>query len=81
MSPLSVRTFERHAQQRPLSKSSSFDQNFMKLGHIVWYPIVFFKPDNGPYRPMPQGVKRVTIGNEVQSNSFDQNFIKLGHIV
>ena len=25
----------RHTQRRPLFKSNSFDQNFMKLGHIV----------------------------------------------
>ena len=28
----SVRTY---VQRRPLSKSNTFDQNFMKLGHIV----------------------------------------------
>ena len=28
------------------SKSNSFDQNFMKLGHIVKYHNVFFKFDN-----------------------------------
>ena len=37
-------------QRRPLSKSNPFDQNFMKLGHIVKYHNVFFKIDNGPYR-------------------------------
>ena len=35
-----------------LSKSNTFDQNFMKLGHIVLYHDVFFKLDNGPYRTM-----------------------------
>ena len=35
---------------RPLSKSNTFDQNFMKLAHIVRYYNVFFKFDNGPYR-------------------------------
>ena len=34
------------------SKSNTFDQNFMKLGHIVKYHDVFFKFDNGPYHTM-----------------------------
>ena len=29
---------------------NTFDQNFMKLGHIVQYHNVFFKFDIGPYR-------------------------------
>ena len=41
-----------HLKQCPLSKSNTFDQNFMKLGHIVKYHDVFFKFDNGPYRTM-----------------------------
>ena len=32
---LSVRKSASASPQRPLSKSNSFDQNFMKLGHIV----------------------------------------------
>ena len=28
-------TYVRLSQRRPLSKSNTFDQNFMKLGHIV----------------------------------------------
>ena len=32
------------------NKSNKFDQNFMKLSHIVWYHDVFFQFDNGPYR-------------------------------
>ena len=36
----------------PLSKSNSFDQNFMKLGHIVKYHDVIFKFDNGLYGTM-----------------------------
>ena len=39
-----------------LSKSSTFDQNFMKLGHIVQYHGVFFKFDNDPYRTMLSAV-------------------------
>ena len=35
-----------------LSKSNSFDQNFMKPGHIVKYHDVYFKFDNGPYLTM-----------------------------
>ena len=42
--------------RRPLSKLNSFDQNFMKLGHIVKYYNVFFKFDNGSYRTLPSGV-------------------------
>ena len=38
------------SQRRPLPKSNTFDQNFMKLGHTVVYHDVFFKFDNGPYR-------------------------------
>ena len=37
-------------QRCPLSKSNTFDQNFMKLGHIIKYHDVFFKFDKGPYR-------------------------------
>ena len=36
-------------KQCPLSKSNSFDQNFMKLNHIVKYHDDFFKFDNGLY--------------------------------
>ena len=43
----------RHTQRRPLSKSNSFDQNFVKLGHIVEYYNIFFNFDNGPYRTVP----------------------------
>ena len=35
-----------HLKQSLLSKSNSFDQNFMKLCHIVKYHNVFFKFDN-----------------------------------
>ena len=38
-----------HLKQHALSKSKFFYQNFMKLGHIVYYHDVFFKFDNGPY--------------------------------
>ena len=41
-----------HLKQCPLSKMNSFDQNFMKLGHIDKYHDVFFKFDNGLYRTM-----------------------------
>ena len=51
-----VRLSVRQIQQRPLSKSNSFDQNFMKLGHIVKYHDLFFKFGNGPYRTMLSGV-------------------------
>ena len=39
-----------HLKQCPLSKLNTFDQNFMKLDHIVKYHDVFFKFNNGPYR-------------------------------
>ena len=42
----------RHSQQHLVSKSNSFDQNFMKLGHIVKYHDVFIRLDNGPYCTM-----------------------------
>ena len=41
-----------HLKQCPISKSNSYDQNFMKLGHMVKYHNVFFKFDNGSYRSM-----------------------------
>ena len=37
-SVLYVRTHVRTSQRRPLSKSNTFDQNIMKLGHIVLVP-------------------------------------------
>ena len=46
-----------HLKRFPLSKLNTFDQNFMKLCHIVKYHDVFFKFDNGPYRTMPSVVK------------------------
>ena len=33
-----LHTYVRMSQQRPLSKSNAFDQNFMKLGHIGLVP-------------------------------------------
>ena len=53
MLPLSVRTYVlniRLSWRRQLSNSNIFYQNFMKLGHIVYYYDVFFKYDNSPYR-------------------------------
>ena len=37
-----------HLKRYPLSKLNIFDQNFMKLGHIVLYHDVFVKFDNDP---------------------------------
>ena len=39
-----------------LSKSNTFDKNFMKLCHIEEYHDVFIKFDNGPYQTMPSVV-------------------------
>ena len=51
---LSVRpyilTYVHLSRQRPLSKSNTYDQNFMKLDHIVKFHNVFIKYDNGLYR-------------------------------
>ena len=47
-----LRTYVRLSKRRPLSNSNTFDQNFMKLGHIVKYHDAFFKFDNDPYRTM-----------------------------
>ena len=52
----SVRTYLRLSQRRPLSKSNTFDLNFMKLGHIVKYHDVLFKFDNGSYCAMLSAV-------------------------
>ena len=41
-----------HFKWCPLSKVNIFDQNFMKLGHIVKYQDIFFKFDNGLYGTM-----------------------------
>ena len=43
-------------QRHPLSKSITFDQNFMKPGHVVYHHDVLFKFDNGPYRNMLSAV-------------------------
>ena len=51
-----VRMYVRLSKQRQLSNSNTFDQNFMKLGHIVKYHDIFFKFDNGPYRTMLSAV-------------------------
>ena len=51
-----VLTYVRTSKRRPLSNSNTFNQNFMKLGHIVKYHDVFFKFNNGPYRTMLQVV-------------------------
>ena len=78
-----------HLKWCPLSKSNTLDQNFMKLGHIVWYYDVFFKLDTGLYPTMLSVViaicfwkftclKRCPLSKR---NIFDQNFMKLGHIV
>ena len=53
---LSVRMSVCRTQRRPLSKSNTFEQNFIKLGHIVAYHNVLYKFDKGPYRIMPSGV-------------------------
>ena len=47
-----VRPYVRLSKRRPLSNSNTFDQNFMKLGHIVKYHNVVFKFDNDPYCTM-----------------------------
>ena len=39
-----------------MSVCYSFDQNFMKLGHIVKYHSVFFNFDNGLYHTISSGV-------------------------
>ena len=45
MAPLFMKIH--HLKRCPLSKSNTFDQNFMKLDHIAKYHDVFFKFDNG----------------------------------
>ena len=40
-----------HFDRRRVSKSSSFDYNFMKLGHNVLYQNVFLELDNGSISP------------------------------
>ena len=70
-----VLTYIRLSKQHPLSKSNTYDQNFMKLGHIVKYHNVFFKFDNGPYRTMLSVVMalclwKFTIWNDVRTLSW-----------
>ena len=67
-----LRTYVRTSRRRPLSKSNIFDQNFMKLGHIVKYHNVFFKFDNGPYRTrllevLALCLLKFTVWNDVRS--------------
>ena len=47
-------TFVRHTNGVSSLKLNSFDQNFMKLGHIVKYHNVFFKFDNVHIAPCLQ---------------------------
>ena len=47
-----LRTYVPLSQRPPLSKSNTFDQNFMKLDHIVEYHDVSFKIDKCPYPTM-----------------------------
>ena len=75
LSVIPVRPYVSLFKRRPLSKSNTFDQNFMKLGHIVLYHDVFFKFDNGPYRTMLSVVMalclwKFTIWNDVRSVSW-----------
>ena len=77
-----------HFKWCPLSKSNTFDQNFMKLDHIVKYHDIFFKFDKGPYRTMLSAVMAFVYENapfkwcpHSKSNIFVQNFMKLCHIV
>ena len=62
------------SERRPLSKLHTFDQNFMKHGHIVKYHNVFFKFDNGLYRTrlsevMALCLLKFTVLNDVRSLS------------
>ena len=78
-----------HLKRCPLSKSNTFGQIFMKLGHIVKYHDVFFKFDNGLYRihafsnygPLFMKIHHLKRCPLSKSNTFDQNLMKLGHIV
>ena len=61
-----------HFKRCWLSNSNIFDQNFMKLGHIVKYHNVFFKFVNGPYRTrflvvMALCLWKFTVLNDVRS--------------
>ena len=67
-----LRKYVHLSKRRLLSNSNTFDQNFMKLGHIVKYHDVFFKFDNGPYRTMLSAVMalcllKFTVLNDVRS--------------
>ena len=74
-----------YSKRCPLSKSYIFDQDFMKLGHIVKYHDVFFKFNNGPYRTMLSVVMALCLWKFTiwlsKSNTFDQDFMKLSHTV
>ena len=43
-----------HLKRCPLSKSYTFDQSLMRLGHIKYHD-VFFKFDDCPYHTLPSG--------------------------
>ena len=67
----------RLTQRRPLSKLNSFDQNFMKLCHIVQYLNAVFKFDNGPYRTMNSLFMKIHYLKQrplSKMKSFDQHF-------
>ena len=49
-SVLFIRTYVRLSRRRSLSKSNTFDPNFMKLGHLVKDHSVFFKFGNSLFR-------------------------------
>ena len=73
-----------HVKQCPLSKSNSFDQNFMKLGHIVKYHDVLFKFNNGPYRTMLSvfmKIHHLKLCPSLYLEFFYQNFMKLDCLV
>ena len=74
-SVLYVRTYFTYvgtSRWRRLSKSYTFDQNFMKFGRIVKYHNVFVKFDNGLYRTrlsvvMALCLWKITVLNDVRS--------------
>ena len=81
---LSFGTYVRLSKRRPLSKSNTFDPNFIKLGHNVKYHNVLWSISHHAfsiYGPLFMNIHHLKQCLLSKSNTFDQNFRKLGHNV
>ena len=77
-----------HLKRCPLSKSNTFEQNFMKLVTLLSTMMsssstimVILHHAFSSYGPLFMKIHRLKWCQLSKSNIFDQNFMKLGHIV